>query len=457
MKTNETLSLLFYSLFVLVISFLPSSEIASSVLYRNPWQDRSTVTLEDAGQVPSGYTSSNHATPEGSKSTHPWSFPPICTDHISDLDSELCVYTLASFNNGTGLSLFTTPAHAQLFLSLPMFDSHKPLRVPNAPYHLSKRGGKGMSLIASEPLSRLTPILTTQPVLIMHPSPSLTTEDREHFLKIALSQLSPSTQASYYDLSKMYNLPSVAAQDVVRSNAFELPLPHPSPPYQHMHLAVFLEASRINHDCAPNAMYFIDADTLMHHVSATRDIAAGEEVSVAYLNVLQEREARGRMGQQGWGFECQCPRCEREREEGDDIEEINVMEQKLKKIARKLWRRYRRAQQQVVEDDDVEMGQDIPSPTKTESLINDYLDYFRSHGLEGFMEQAYRLVAVIKFLSSDDKLAVSNANAAAELMEMRYGPKHADVATWKDLGQEDHFDKSRWEYMLTKYFGGSMS
>jgi hypothetical protein len=456
MRTNEVLSLLCYGLFVVVLSFLPSIEIASSILYRNVWETRPSVTLDNIRHASPGYTLSNDASPSSSTPTNPWSFPPVCTDHVSDLDSELCVYTLASFNNGTGLSLFTTPDHAQLFLSLPVFDSHKPLSVPNASYHLSKRPGKGVSLIASESLSQLTPILTTQPVLIMHPSPSLTTEIREHFLTIALKQLNPSTQASFHNLSKMYHLPSVAAQDVVRSNAFELPLAHPSPPCQHMHLAVFPEASRINHDCAPNAMYYIDADTLTHHVSATRDITAGEEVTVAYLNVLQGREARGWMGQQGWGFECHCPRCERERKKGDDIEQITIMEQKLKKIARGLWRKYQEAKQQQMKHIGEEMDQDIPSPVEIDRLIEDYRDFFRSHGLEGFMEQAYRLFAVIKFLSSEEISAVSNAKDAAQLMQMRYGPKHADVTTWRDLGREIKFDRWRWEYMLTKYFGSSM-
>ncbi|KAL1884398.1 hypothetical protein Plec18167_001986 [Paecilomyces lecythidis] len=48
-----------------------------------------------------------------------------------------------------------------------------------------------------------------------------------------------------------------------------------------MHLAVFPEASRMNHDCAPNAQYFLDPLGLTQYVHAARPISEGEELTIA--------------------------------------------------------------------------------------------------------------------------------------------------------------------------------
>jgi hypothetical protein len=41
--------------------------------------------------------------------------------------------------------------------------------------------------------------------------------------------------------------------------------------------------SRINHDCRPSADYHFDAAVMAQHVTATRTIMAGEEITIPYL------------------------------------------------------------------------------------------------------------------------------------------------------------------------------
>lgn len=41
--------------------------------------------------------------------------------------------------------------------------------------------------------------------------------------------------------------------------------------------------SRLNHDCRPNADYHWDPETLTQHIHAVRPIAAGEEITVSYM------------------------------------------------------------------------------------------------------------------------------------------------------------------------------
>jgi SET domain-containing protein len=44
-----------------------------------------------------------------------------------------------------------------------------------------------------------------------------------------------------------------------------------------------LIVSRMNHDCRPNAHYYWDPDTFTQNVFATRDILAGEEITITYV------------------------------------------------------------------------------------------------------------------------------------------------------------------------------
>src|ERR1700748_632808 len=59
--------------------------------------------------------------PESSESYFPWTHKPVCTEYLDDIGSKLCVYTNATFSNGRGVSIFTTPQIAEKFASLPPF------------------------------------------------------------------------------------------------------------------------------------------------------------------------------------------------------------------------------------------------------------------------------------------------------------------------------------------------
>ena len=41
--------------------------------------------------------------------------------------------------------------------------------------------------------------------------------------------------------------------------------------------------SRLNHDCAPNLGYYFDSATMELRVTAVRDIAPGEELTISYV------------------------------------------------------------------------------------------------------------------------------------------------------------------------------
>mmetsp|Transcript_76413 Transcript_76413/g.151177 ORF Transcript_76413/g.151177 Transcript_76413/m.151177 type:complete len:471 (+) Transcript_76413:83-1495(+) len=83
---------------------------------------------------------------------------------------------------------------------------------------------------------------------------------------------------------------------------------------------VFSNLSMINHSCFPNCIVDGDEGTLR----ATQDIAAGEELTVSYLNdgqLLWPRERRRNELQQRWDFICHCRRCS---EGVDDVRCFNA-------------------------------------------------------------------------------------------------------------------------------------
>jgi hypothetical protein len=76
---------------------------------------------------------------------------------------------------------------------------------------------------------------------------------------------------------------------------------------------LYLIGANANHSCAPNAALLKDGDADdTTAVIAVRRIAAGEEVTVSYI----EEQAPLRRRQEAlrdYGFACRCARCERER------------------------------------------------------------------------------------------------------------------------------------------------
>ncbi|KAJ4479127.1 hypothetical protein J3R30DRAFT_3289650 [Lentinula aciculospora] len=84
--------------------------------------------------------------------------------------------------------------------------------------------------------------------------------------------------------------------------------------------AVYTVSSYLAHSCEPNARPSFDAGTSELHLIATRDLKAGEEITVAYVDVTQHEDEsvvdcrrRRRMElARGWKFACPCERCEKE-------------------------------------------------------------------------------------------------------------------------------------------------
>ncbi len=71
---------------------------------------------------------------------------------------------------------------------------------------------------------------------------------------------------------------------------------------------LFPTTARINHSCAPNAHFTGTAGAVMS-VRTTRPLAAGEELTVRYVDIYAPRESRQHELMQTKAFLCSCPRC----------------------------------------------------------------------------------------------------------------------------------------------------
>jgi hypothetical protein len=180
----------------------------------------------------------------------PWSHKPICTEFLEGLGSELCVYTNATFSQGRGISIFTTPKIAEEYAALlPFHDAEilqkRGINSPEGPWYTKSLPGKGIGMLAKQDLKRGDLITAYTPYLLAHAENVLSTQEREKFLRIALEQLPIASQEHYLSLARYYNEPSVVVQDIVKANVFEMQLAG------QMHLVVVPEPSRLNHACAP--------------------------------------------------------------------------------------------------------------------------------------------------------------------------------------------------------------
>jgi len=172
---------------------------------------------------------------------------PTCNE-VHDGIGNFCVYTRQKFSNGRGISIFTRPHIAEKFASLaPLYDPSTLNGINNAdgPWYTKSLPGKGTGMLAKHDLKRGDLITAFTPVLLVHPEKYLSTLAREALLRKAIGQLPVATRDAYLNLATIYGDPTTIVQDVLKANTFEVQVGG------EMHLAIFPETARMNHDCAP--------------------------------------------------------------------------------------------------------------------------------------------------------------------------------------------------------------
>lgn len=76
--------------------------------------------------------------------------------------------------------------------------------------------------------------------------------------------------------------------------------------------AVYLLASLFNHSCGPNVDVTYPMNNSTAHFVAARDIAAGEQLCISYIDASMSVNARQQQLDWGYGFRCRCETCTEE-------------------------------------------------------------------------------------------------------------------------------------------------
>ncbi|KAF2727663.1 SET domain-containing protein [Polyplosphaeria fusca] len=349
-----------------------------------------------------------------------WTHQPICTPTLASLSSKLCVYTNASFSNGRGISIFTTPSLAEEFANLPAFRDPKALggkavNVNSRAWYTDQLPGKGVGMLASKNLKFHDRVTAYTPALIAHLEDELSTAEREKFFRIAVYQLPDATREAYLQLAYVYGHKAIRVQDIVKANTFQLNVGGQN------HLAVFPETSRLNHACASNAQYYLDPSLLTHFVHVTRPIVRGEEITISYTSPLEPTHIRKQHLENGFHFVCTCPRCSAAAATDATLQDIEAMQNALND-----W---------------------TSSSTATTKLAEKLIQTYRKEGLEGFMDMPYGFAALAYNAVGNAKKAEKYAKQAQEAILMKDGPWTPNMQIWIDLLKDP---RKHWSYQRRK-------
>lgn len=146
--------------------------------------------------------------------------------------------------------------------------------------------GRGLSIVALQPLPPNTPLFSEPPLFVLPSDPSLHPSEAE--ARHAISKLDPSSQATFLDLINVF-AGSNTVQGIFRTNGYScIQFDNDEMSYT----GVFELVSRTNHSCDPSARVVWDKDTRRAQLVTMKPIKAGEEVTVAWIVTLQKRKER---------------------------------------------------------------------------------------------------------------------------------------------------------------------
>ena len=159
----------------------------------------------------------------------------------------------------------------------------------------------GKGAFASRDIQRGDQILSEKPIFCI-PTFGLVPVMRSA-IEIAVGNLSPAHLDGYLSLKNSHDSCScfpIPLLGIFGTNAIST---------TDGNAGVFLEASRFNHSCSPNAKYSFNSNTGEIRFYALGTIPRGEEIFVPYLSLLQSRQSRQDNLRRRYHFTCACSIC----------------------------------------------------------------------------------------------------------------------------------------------------
>lgn len=88
------------------------------------------------------------------------------------------------------------------------------------------------------------------------------------------------------------------------------------------------KASWFNHSCMPNCLCINEVGR-GKVIMAIRDVNEGEELTYAYVNILQDVEDRRQQLKAQYSFDCDCPKCKKELAERKNRSRVDISKLKI--------------------------------------------------------------------------------------------------------------------------------
>lgn len=309
----------------------------------------------------------------------------------------------------------TTTGNAQKIAKLPSISSSTSGENPPPSFHATEVPGKGVGLVANKTIKRGERIMAWQPTLLMHHSlvQEMDLESQHRILDLALHKLPAPRRRAFTRQLGQFGGHQVS--DIMATNSFQIDVGGDDG----HHLGNFPDVSRFNHDCRPNVAFRID-DHLTHYTHAVRDIAAGEELTITYMNPFETWAARQSHVEKSWGFVCTCKHCSMSQKE------IEKSDQRLEEI----------------EEIEAELG-DFNSKKASVKMIERVLRLYEEERLHAKAHGAYVLAALNYSLFGNAKKAKQLAELAAETGIIEFGPDAGDVKAMRSLANNP---KQHWSW-----------
>lgn len=234
-----------------------------------------------------------------------------CFANIFEGEEEHCLYVDNDFSDGRGMSIFTRPSILRDEISqLPIFNSNSNVVSKadreSVPFKITPIPGKGNGALASRLISKGELIISDHAVAVINmESSAFNRENFDDICESAFDLLPHSTQSRLRKLDAVGNTRAARVQSAIERNAFES---HHGGDERVLHYAVVPEPAVFNHECRPNSAFYFDNKTMRVYISAVRDIAQGEEITIAYRDMKASRAER-QAAIAHYGFRCTCSHC----------------------------------------------------------------------------------------------------------------------------------------------------
>ncbi|KAJ7646927.1 hypothetical protein FB45DRAFT_734866 [Roridomyces roridus] len=204
----------------------------------------------------------------------------------------------------------------------------EPAVQPSHAFEIRKTPTGGFGMFAGQAIPAGALISVERPSLIAPYIIALQTHSESDLFTALLQRLTPSTASCVSALANCKPLQECdPLEGIIRTNAIAITLPVPANvphPELPTHRAIFVNTSRCNHSCSPNAAWHWDISTFSLSLKALRPLSKGEEITVTYITPTYSRAERRVRLQAMYNFTCACAACGQPTSQSSDAARLEL-------------------------------------------------------------------------------------------------------------------------------------